>query len=515
MKRIFTLITLIGCIASASATDYKGNLAVILNGASAGTQQTTIAVNQQPDGKYELQLHDFILGSGEDMIPVGNIDLKDVPATETDGKITLSAKQAIYITEGSDVSPYWLGPGLCDEGPIDIEMSATIAGGALKARIDIPFGFLNINVLFTSATMQIPNSDFELFHKEKSGSKSGDEPNHWHSFLSATGDYAAAQNTFSAVHTAISTDIRPNSTGKSSLLIKSTNVFGITANGTVTTGRMVAGSMTATDPANHALLDLSNGDKDANGDPFYTKLAARPDSLVCWVKFNQAKAVAAAPYATVNAVITDGTRYQDPEDKTYTNVVAKATDAEIVSDNTWKRLALPFDYATYAGNNAEAKAILVTISTNAKPGKGNAGDQLFVDDLELVYNPKLTGITAFGKEITGFDPKTTEYNITVDKTPTADDIKGIGAENTVITYMDTEASTATILAFGEDLRSTASYTVKYTIDTTGIEDNKIAADGKKVTGVYNLNGQQVHQKQPGQIYVTKYADGTTVKTLNK
>lgn len=513
MKRIFTLITLIGCIASASATDYKGNLAVILNGASAGTQQTTIAVNQQPDGKYELQLHDFCLGEGEDAIAVGNIDLKDVPATDADGKTTLSAKQAIYITEGSNPDLMWLGPMLCSERPIDIEMSATIAGGALKARIDIPFGDLNINVLFTSATMQIPNSDFELFHKETLNKKTGDEPNHWHSFLSATGNLA---NTAAAIHTEISTDTRPGTAGTSSLLLKATSVIGsIIANGTATTGRMNAGSMIATGPENHAFLDLANTDKDGNGDPFYTKLAARPDSLVCWVKFNQAKAVAAAPYATVNAVITDGTRYQDPEDKTYTNVVAKATDTEIASDNVWKRLALPFDYATYAGNNAEAKAILVTISTNAKPGKGNANDQLFVDDLELVYNPKLTGITAFGKEITGFDPKTTEYNITVDKTPTADDIKGIGAENTVITYMDTENSTATILAFGEDLRNNTAYTVKYTIDTTGIEDNKITTDGKKVTGVYNLNGQQVHQKQPGQIYVTKYADGTAVKTLNK
>lgn len=513
MKRIFTLITLIGCIASASATDYKGNLAVILNGASAGTQQTTIAVNQQPNGKYELQLHDFILGSGEDIIPVGNIDLKDVPATETDGKITLSAKQAIYITAGSDGTKDWWGPGLCEEGPINIEMSATIAGGALKARIDIPFGYLNINVLFTSATMQIPNSDFELFHKETYNDKSGDEPNHWHSFLSATGSMISAA---ADVHTETSADTRPGTAGKSSLLIKATKVMGIAlANGTVTTGRMNAGHWTATNTANHAFLDLANTDTDGNGDPFYTKLAARPDSLVCWVKFNQAKAVAAAPYATVNAVITDGTRYQDPEDKTYTNVVAKATDAEIASDNVWKRLALPFDYATYAGNNAEAKAILVTISTNAKPGKGNANDQLFVDDLELVYNPKLTGITAFGKEIADFDPKTTKYNITVDREPAAADIKGTGSENTVITYLDTTASTATILAFGEDLRSTASYTVKYTIDTTGIEDNKITTDGKKVTGVYNINGQQVHQKQPGQIYVTKYADGTTVKTLNK
>ena len=94
---------------------------------------------------------------------------------------------------------------------------------------------------------------------------------------------------------------------------------------------MNAGSTTATDTKNHAFLDLSNTDKDNNGDPFYTVLNGRPDAVKVWVKFKQATPQAFYPYATVNAVITDGTRYQDPEDKTYTNVVAKATNAKIAT----------------------------------------------------------------------------------------------------------------------------------------------------------------------------------------
>ena len=89
------------------------------------------------------------------------------------------------------------------------------------------------------------------------------------------------------------------------------------------------------------------------------------------------------PYATISAIITDGTYYQDPENKDYTNVYAKAKNAEIASNGgKWQRIVVPF---TIQDNSITPKGILVTISTNAKPGKGNENDVLYVDDLELIY----------------------------------------------------------------------------------------------------------------------------------
>ncbi|MBQ1611505.1 MAG: hypothetical protein II087_06360, partial [Muribaculaceae bacterium] len=46
-------------------------------------------------------------------------------------------------------------------------------------------------------------------------------------------------------------------------------------------------------------------------------------------QFNQGTPNSEHPYATVSAVITDGSRYQDPEDQAYTNVVAKAANRQI------------------------------------------------------------------------------------------------------------------------------------------------------------------------------------------
>lgn len=529
MKKVFTLIMAAISSLSALADDYTGQLAVAINGAHAASQQATITANKQADDKYEFQLNDFEINLGGSSTPVGNIVLKNVDATTAeDGSVTLQTSQSITITMGSDPKKHWLGPTLSAISPIPVTLKAAFKDGVLKADISIPFKALSmdIKVLFNSATMQIPNSDFEAFHKEEyhnSGNpafdKVTDEPNHWHSFLSATGDLAEAQNAFSnGVHTASSNDVRPGTKGKSSILVKATTVFGIVANGTITTGRMNAGAMSATDPNNHAFLDITNKDKDANGDPFYTLLAGQPDSLAVWVKFKQATAQPKHPYATVNAVITDGTRYQDPEDKAYSNVVAKATDTKIASEDKWVRLSIPFDYDKYAANKADTKAILVTISTNADPGKGSNGDELYVDDMELVYTPKLQGIKVFGNAVDNFSPTTKEYTIKVPQQPTVSDVTPVAVNGfTTLAYIAGEGKPITVVVYSEDLTKSASYTVKYTIDknvTNGI-DNATTTATKKVVGIYNLNGQQVSQKQPGQVYVIKYSDGTAVKELSK
>lgn len=520
MKKIFTLIMAAISSLSALADDYTGQLAVAINGGPVASQQSTITANKQADGKYEFQLNNFTLNMGGAITYVGNIVLKDVEATTAaDGTITMQTAQSITITNGEGAHP-WMGPMLSNP-PIPVTLKAAIKDGALKADITIPFAKmgLDIKVLFNSATMQIPNSNFELFHEEKSAGKTGKEPNHWHSFLSATGGLAVAQNAFSnGVHTASSSDVRPGTKGKSSILVKATNVFGIVANGTITTGRMNAGDYDAKNPKNHAFLDITNTDKDANGDPFYTLLGGQPDSLAVWVKFKQATATPEHPYATVNAVITDGTRYQDPEDKAYTNVVAKATDTKIASEDKWVRLSIPFDYDKYAANKAATKAILVTISTNADPGEGSDGDELYVDDMELVYTPKLQGIKVFGNAVDNFSPTTKEYTIKVPQQPTVSDVTPVAVNGfTTLAYIAGEGKPITVVVYSEDLTKSASYTVKYTIDknvTNGI-DNATTTATKKVVGIYNLNGQQVSQKQPGQVYVIKYSDGTAVKELSK
>ena len=123
-----------------------------------------------------------------------------------------------------------------------------------------------------------------------------------------------------------------------------------------------------------------------------------PDSIAVWVKFKQGTPNADHPYATVSAAITDGTYYQDPKDKDYTNVVATAKNAQIASNNfEWQRIVVPFKYT---GNDVKAKAMLVTLSTNADPGQGSAADNLYVDDISLIYNVDKPAVTVNGHAVT-------------------------------------------------------------------------------------------------------------------
>lgn len=249
---------------------------------------------------------------------------------------------------------------------------------------------------------QIIGGDFEKWHTAKYDKYSSDEPDGWHSFMSAkpgSKTYArACRNT----HTYISKEVRPGSIGKQSVKLTSGMVDAIIfkqpANGTLTTGRLFAGFATANDPKNNSTSDPSSTEKDGAGNPFYAPLTARPDSIVAWVKFKQgtfSEENQKFRYATISAIIHNNTKYQDPEDKTYKNVVAKAKNDKIESNGfKWQRISIPFDYESYKANNVEPHNILITFSTNAEPGVASTDadnpDVMFIDDVELVYNDNYT-----------------------------------------------------------------------------------------------------------------------------
>ena len=145
--------------------------------------------------------------------------------------------------------------------------------------------------------------------------------------------------------------------------------------------------MYATSTSNHAELDMSKTDTDRNGDPFYQVMTGRPDSIVFWVKYSTG---ATGTKANMSAYITDGTYYQAPENKTYENKVGWAENPNIEPCTEWTRISVPF---TYADNNLDPKAILLTFSTSAIPGVGSDKDILFVDDVELIYKGDVNGDT--------------------------------------------------------------------------------------------------------------------------
>lgn len=254
----------------------------------------------------------------------------------------------------------------------------------------------------TTKKPQIIGGNFEKWHTATYDKYSSQEPDGWHSFMSGKPGNKTLGKACQNTHTYISDEKRLGSTGTHSVKLTSgiVTVFGISvpANGTITTGRLFAGAAKANDPKNNSTSDPTSTEKDGAGNPFYAPLTARPDSIVAWVKFKQgtlSKENQKYKYATISAIIHDNTKYQDPEDKTYNNVVAKAKNAQIESNGfTWQRISIPFDYESYKANNVEPRNILITISTNAEPGiastDANNPDVMYIDDVELVYNDYYT-----------------------------------------------------------------------------------------------------------------------------
>lgn len=521
MKKLFTLMAAAVMAMAANAKDYEAEMTVVMGGNPLDTLSTTISVTEQGDNKYTLALNNFVLA---EQLYVGNIVLSNVEGTTaSNGRTRLSTNQTITITAGDDNTKYWYGPHL---GSVPVSVNADMTDTNLYAVIKIE-SFGGIDVVFGDGNYQIKNSRFENFHTATAGSATSDEPDAWHSFMSSTGGFASFVN--QTPKTFISNDVRSEATDTCCVLIKSSVVdlglWKIAANGTITTGQMQAGAMDAADPANCAFLNIENTAVDGNGDPFYTLLNGTPDSLTVWVKFKQGQDLGDNKYATVSAAITDGTRYQDPEDPsvTYNNVVAKAQNAQIESKNyTWQRLSIPFDYDTYASNNAETKALLVTISTNAQPGAGSTDaanpDSLLVDDIALVYNAGLESLTVKGSEVT-LEEGTTSYTVSgLSGELTLDDIvavsDGQGAYVTKAIETTDDGATVTITVTSNDYQTVNTWTINVPGVSTGIEKVETTTENG-VQAIYTLDGRKVGSMNSKGVYIVRKADGTTVKVLKK
>lgn len=492
---------------SMSAKDYTDTLVVTVNG-TATRQTATISVDKNNDGTYNFNLKNFMLKIGDQSMGIGNITLNNLEAATSSKGDVVSTHRDITITKGDDPNvDTWMGPML---GTIPLDLKLLVNNEKLYTLIDIDMQQTlkqTIHVTFGD-NYQLPNSGFEDYRTEqitklddsyKQITVNVEEPLNWHSFASATGDFVQAANAFSDPHTYSSDVVRSGATGKKSLLLTSASVFGIVANGTITTGRMQAGAMTAADTKNCAFLSTDNTSTDSHGDPFYALMDGTPDSIAVWVKFKQGTPNADHPYATVSAAITDGTYYQDPQDKDYTNVVATAKNAQIASNNfEWQRIVVPFKYT---GNDVKAKALLVTISTNADPGQGSAADNLYVDDISLIYNVDKPAVTVNGNAVT-LDKE--EVSTTAADPATAVVVATTANKGSFAAVSELSSSAdqrkLQLLYCSDDLQTIKTYTLVINKGAeTGISQIKTATNND--SKVYDLNGREVKTMHHGNVYI--------------
>lgn len=374
MKKIFTTF-IMACVLAVSA------MAVSVNDAS-GVYQGTLNIGGDDYPNEEVYilpgvtantitfvLPDFKFSG----VPLGDIVLVNIPMNGS-GQLTLN-NRPLYIKAINEHAEVSMVNGS--------QISGTIANVTLSIEAGLPEP---IPVVFygnkvTDRNYALNNGGFE-------GGWSNNEPTGWHSFPSATGDFAGFVNG-NTEQFSKSTDVRPGTAGSQSVKIQSKVTWGTKGNGNCTNGQINAGSMSAGDASGNYNFSAPGN----NG--YNTAFVGQPDSLVFWAKYipGGGNVTDDSNKARANAVITQNARYQDPETGSYGSV--KVGNAVInysaTSSKGWQRLSTPFVYTSL--DPKTAAYILVTFSSNATPGGGNSSksspDVVYLDDAEIIYNHAL------------------------------------------------------------------------------------------------------------------------------
>ena len=359
-KFILTFCLAATAVLALNAESFTGNIVVNRNGQTYNSN-VTVTVTQESNGLNTLVLQ----------VPMfGTMTMTDVPAATANGITVYSAERDVATALGT----------------MHTTLMARTVNGMMAADVAIPAQ--NTTMWFNTVGnhFQLPNSDLEDW-----SSNYENEPNRWHGFKSAGGTYASASAGIASLGS--SDDVRPGATGHSAVL-KAGSFFGIVANGTMTNVKLMAGSYSATSYDNHAEMNKANGTED-----FYMPLYAKPDKFNVWLKYVQGKENANYK-ANVSVKTFDGTYYQEPDGKEYTNLSGSIVGGPIEACD-WTHFSFDFDYDSYAANGAATEAIFVTFSTNGEPGQGNANDAVYVDDMELVYLGNMTDLSYNGATIEG------------------------------------------------------------------------------------------------------------------
>ena len=210
------------------------------------------------------------------------------------------------------------------------------------------------------------------------------EPVNWNSFMTADGKSTLKKYLKDQI--AKSTEIRPGSTGSYSARIFSTStniiITKIIANANMTTGQIYAGSTTANNDGNYNFTKRSD-------DNFNTVLTTIPDSLTVWVAFKPKDASKGNARITTTIHGDADLKQQAKSGDSPADMVCATANQEIEATSTsavvWKRVTIPF----VAGPHNDPRYILTTFNTNKTPGGGSEGDELYIDDICLIYNPSL------------------------------------------------------------------------------------------------------------------------------
>ncbi len=437
-KTIIALLTALTATMALNAQSYTGPILVTRNG-QTNSATATVTVVPQSDGLNKLVLEVPFMGMNM------TLNMQDVPSATTGDITVYSAERNVSTMLGTMYTIVF----------------ARTTDGMMTADVNIPSYGVTMFFNTVGDHFQLPNGDMEAWNT------SINEPLHWHGFMTAYGTYAPTSKTLAKLSQ--STNVHSGATGNYSAVMSAGQVpvLGIIANGTMTNGHLKAGAMVANSYDNHAHMCADSTQTDPNGDRYYMALYAKPDKFNVWLKYTQGTANANNK-ANVSVKTFDGTYYQEPSGTTYTNLSGSIVGGQI-SASDWTFYSFPFDYDSYAANNAASNAIFVTFSTNGSPGSGSKNDSVYVDDMELVYLGAMTDLRYQGQTLAGWNPAVTTYSIEVAGAPSLDDftatIEGVSA---VLTKSMEQTSDNTyriaISVVSGDMQQAACYIITATVN---------------------------------------------------
>ncbi|MCQ2266360.1 MAG: hypothetical protein MJZ40_01445 [Bacteroidaceae bacterium] len=294
---------------------------------------------------------------------------------------------------------------------------------------------------------ELGNSGFEQWESVSGGQ----EPKQWSSFLTATGSMAGMVK---AEQLKRSTDAH---SGQYSAQINARSVmFGIIAQGNLTTGCINGGSTSATDASGNY-----NYTNEGTGQAM--RFTGRPDAMKVWIKSQCSGTIKIA------AMLHAKGYYQDPNTANtgqLVRLVGQAAASPASNGGQWREYTVPFSYTSNDTNDRPYYA-LVSFATNSTPGKGSASDVMYVDDIKMVYNSELASVSMNGKNIKITNGKGS-YAGKYDASKLACTLTGAGASYTA--EYNEESSTLLITVYGDNYMDDPTNMHEYSIHFGGAED---------------------------------------------
>ena len=266
-------------------------------------------------------------------------------------------------------------------------------------------GILSYGFSQSSAT-QPPNPGFENWPGSETSSPTG-----WHSYDEASGVFASTVSNKSG-GSLPSLQRVSGRFGKNAVVIRCNKVIGVAANGALTCGRVCMAAMGASSPKNYCFTDRANG--------YAYKFTARPDSVYFWAKFNMKGNVTASAKAHLH---TD-CDFRDFVDIGQPSDIASAIFYfQDKGNGQWHQYKQAFKaFASPQKATAEQAPIptlnnwtrkpsylLFSFTTNRYVMKGTKGDALYIDNIQFIYNKKLSMLYINGVELPGFSGDKEEY----------------------------------------------------------------------------------------------------------